>query len=109
MATSDDFAVLGNTYDPEWVVQFKSLGDTLRKTYKKEYLSQDAIGNKTEELNDHNMTNYLDQFIKRQQKVNQMHGKGQQQFKDTNKLVEKHAHGGADPRLSLLPLCRRRR
>ncbi len=101
MATSDDFAVLGNTYDPEWGVQFKSLGDTLRKTYKKEYLSHDAIGNKTEELNDQNMNNYFDQFLQRQQKVNQMQGKGQQQFQDTDNIVAQQAYGGAVPRYGI--------
>ncbi len=94
MGTSQDFAVLGNTYDPEWGVQYKSLGDTLMKTYKKEYLTNDAIGNRTQEINDQNMNNYFDQFLQRQQEVNQSQGKGQQEYQDVNNTTVKQADGG---------------
>lgn len=93
MATSGDFAVLGNSIDPEYGVPYKTLGKALLKTYNKAYKHGDMVSDKTQEINNKNMNEMVNYLLARQEAVNAMTGKGEQ-YQNTDKTVYKQAYGG---------------
>lgn len=99
MSTSGDFAVLGNSVDPEYGVPYKTLGKALMKTYNKSYKHGDMVSDKTQEINNKNMNAMVNYLLDRQEMVNNATGKGQQ-YQNTNDTVYKQSYGGTVQRYS---------
>lgn len=93
MSTSGDFAVLGNTVDPEYGVPYKTIGKALKKAYDKSYIHGDSVSDKTQEMNNDNMNQMVNGLLQRQQAVNDYMG-NTQDYQNTDNTVYKQAYGG---------------